>query len=61
MPITQKHVYQLGDFMDKLLDHFGGDHDRELHKTLMTREAFLSYLISHTEKGYGRSQLGVSW
>jgi len=61
MPITKAHVAQLGDFIGDVVDCFGGDDDRNIHKTKMTRQAFITFLVEHiTTKNYS-NDLGVSW
>jgi len=60
MPVTKAHVYQLGDFINNILDCFGGNDDKNIHKTMMTREAFITFLVQN-KKGYYRNALGVSW
>lgn len=60
MPVTKAHVYQLGDFICNIVDHFGGNDDKNIHKTMMTREAFITFLVQHAE-GYFNNSLGISW
>ena len=60
MPITKAHCLQLGDFICNIVSCFGGDDDKNLHKTMMTREAFITFLVQNTQGSF-TSPLGVSW
>jgi len=55
MPITKAHCLQLGDFICNIVSSFGGDDDKNIHKTMMTREAFITFLVHSTNPG------GISW
>ena len=60
MPITPEHVCQLGDFINLIVDQFGGDDDQNIHKKMATKEFFIQFLTQHVE-GYYYNKLGVSW
>ena len=46
VPITVEQVCMLGDYFNRVIDEFGGDDDRNIYKTKMTRKAFLRFLES---------------
>lgn len=56
MPITATHFCHLGDFMSHILDQFGGTNDKEIHKTMMTKGAFMKYILAQ-----GAKSVGISW